>query len=128
MCAHGLRRSDKGVPPYDLINAAIEMQDYVKKLRAEHGIDEENFFQMRVGIHSGPVIAGIVGEDKFAYDIWGNTVNTASRLESTCDVDKINISEACFELIKDQFKCDHRGKVKAKKMDHIDMYYVEGRN
>ncbi len=128
MCAHGLRSNDKGVPPYDLINAAMEMQDYVKSLRAEYGVDDENFFQMRVGIHSGPVIAGIVGEDKFAYDIWGNTVNTASRLESTCDIDQINISEACFELIKDQFNCAHRGKVKAKKMEDLDMYYVQGRS
>jgi adenylate cyclase len=80
---------------------------------------------MRIGINTGPVVAGIVGEKKFAYDIWGDTVNTAARMEQTGEVGKINISGITYELVKDKFEFTYRGKVSAKNKGEIDMYFVE---
>jgi class 3 adenylate cyclase len=85
------------------------------------------FFRIRIGIHTGPVVSGIVGTKKFAYDIWGDTVNTASRMESSGEIGKVNISESTFDLIKDEFQCVHRGKLAAKNKGEIDMYFVEGK-
>jgi class 3 adenylate cyclase len=81
---------------------------------------------MRVGIHSGPVVAGIVGVTKFQYDIWGDTVNTASRMENSGEVGKVNISQATYELIKDDpiFKFHSRGKIQTKGKGEIEMYFV----
>ena len=79
---------------------------------------------LRVGVHSGAVVAGIVGKNKYAYDVWGDTVNIASRLESAGDVNKVNISAYTFELVRDQFECEYRGKLAAKGKGEIDMYFV----
>jgi class 3 adenylate cyclase len=70
-------------------------------------------------------MAGVVGKKKYAYDIWGSTVNVASRMESAGEAGRVNISENTYELIKDKFKCHHRGKVLAKNVGEIDMYFVE---
>jgi class 3 adenylate cyclase len=83
------------------------------------------FFEIRIGIHTGAVVAGIVGVKKFAYDIWGDTVNTASRMESSGVVSQVNISGTTYELVKDKFKCTHRGKISAKGKGEIDMYFVD---
>jgi class 3 adenylate cyclase len=83
-------------------------------------------FEIRIGIHTGPVVAGIVGVKKFAYDIWGDTVNIASRMESSGEAGKVNISGSTYELVKEKFKCEHRGKIQAKNKGEIDMYFVEG--
>ena len=85
----------------------------------------EEVFEIRIGIHTGPVVAGIVGIRKFAYDIWGDTVNVASRLESSGEAGKINISGSTYEYVKDQFACTYRGKIEAKNKGQIDMYFVE---
>jgi class 3 adenylate cyclase len=82
------------------------------------------FFELRVGIHTGPVVAGVVGTKKFAYDIWGDTVNTASRMESSGETGKVNISGTTYELVKEKFTCEYRGKISAKNKGDIDMYFV----
>ena len=84
-------------------------------------------WHLRVGVHSGPVIAGVVGTRKFAFDVWGDTVNLASRMESAGEVDRINISAYTFHLVQAEFDCRYRGKVAAKGKGEVDMYFVEGR-
>jgi class 3 adenylate cyclase len=81
-------------------------------------------FQIRIGINSGPLIAGIVGTRKFAYDIWGDTVNTAARMEQHSEAGKINISGSTHALTKDLFQFEYRGKLEAKNKGEIDMYFV----
>lgn len=103
-----------------VINASIEIRNFISE-RKKHG----GKFEIRMGVHSGILIAGIVGVKKFAYDIWGDTVNTAARMEQNSEAGKINISGATYELVKDKFKCTHRGKIEAKNKGMIDMYFVE---
>jgi adenylate cyclase len=88
----------------------------------------ENTFRVRIGLHSGSVVAGIVGVKKFAYDVWGDTVNTAARMEQNSMPGKINISGTTYELVKDKFVCEHRGEIEAKGKGMMNMYYVESRN
>jgi len=102
------------------VNAAKEINSFIQKRKAQGG-----HFDIRLGIHSGPLIAGIVGVKKFAYDIWGDSVNTAARMEQHSDPGKINISGTTYELVKDSFNCIYRGKINAKNKGEIDMYFVE---
>ena len=112
----------------DVVTAALEIQQYM----VEHKLRKENagelFFEIRIGVHTGPVVAGIVGVKKYSYDIWGDTVNTASRMESSGEPGKVNISGDTYEKIKNNFNCIHRGKITAKGKGEIDMYFVEGEN
>ena len=82
-------------------------------------------WEIRIGIHIGPVVAGVVGKKKYAYDIWGRAVNIASRMESNGTPGRVNISAHLYEIIKDRFECTYRGKIYAKNVGDLDMYYVE---
>ena len=82
---------------------------------------------MRIGVHTGQIVAGVVGKKKYAYDIWGNAVNIASRMESSGEAGKLNISATTYELVKDSYSCEFRGKIYAKNVGDIDMYFVESK-
>lgn len=119
-----------GMPQKDIqhalkvVKAAKAIQEFMKTYQEERKSAGRPFFEVRIGINSGPVIAGIVGIKKYAYDIWGDTVNTAARMEQNCDPGKINISGITYEIVKDKFNCSYRGKIEAKNKGRIDMYYV----
>ncbi len=103
--------------------ASLEMIEYTANLKKVYKVNEVRF-DIRIGIHTGPVVAGVVGKNKFTYDIWGDSVNIASRLESSSGIGKINISESTYRLVKDDFKCEPRGKIDIKNRGQIDMYYL----
>jgi class 3 adenylate cyclase len=124
LCVGGLPDPTKGSPE-NVVRAAMEMQQYITGLKLEKTLQNLPYFEARIGIHTGPVVAGVVGIKKFAYDIWGDTVNTAARMEQNSEPGKINISSATYELIKNRFACIHRGRIEAKNKGEIDMYFVE---
>ncbi len=124
LAAGGLPKANN-THAFDVINAAFEIQQFIAKQKAEKIAAGELFFDIRIGIHTGPVVAGIVGVKKYAYDIWGDTVNTASRMESNSEVGKINISKSTYDIIHEHYNCIHRGKISAKGKGEIDMYFVE---
>ena len=121
MCAGGLSVV-KTTNANDVVKAAIEIRDFMAHRQSEIRNPK---FEIRIGVHTGPVVAGIVGVKKFAYDIWGDTVNIASRMESSGEAGKVNISGSTYVLVKDKFTCTHRGKIQAKNKGEIDMYFVE---
>lgn len=106
-----------------MINAAMEMSRFVED--SKNNTRNKAHFDVRIGIHSGPVVAGVVGTKKFAYDIWGDTVNVAARMEENCESGKINISESTCELLQDSFHCEYRGEIPAKHKGTLKMYYVK---
>ena len=124
MCAGGLPVPND-THPVDVVRAAIDMQTRLQALMRDKQAAGKPVFEMRIGIHTGPVVAGVVGSHKFAYDIWGDTVNTAARLEQGSESGKINISETTYQAVKDLFPCTYRGKLAAKNKGEIDMYFVE---
>ena len=118
MCAGGIPEQNE-TNPFDTILAAFEILSFV-------GIAEENQWlsEVRIGIHTGEIMAGVIGKNKFAYDIWGEAVNIASRMETSSEAGRINISGETYELVKDFFDCEYRGKLEAKHKNQFDMYYA----
>jgi len=124
MCAGGLPVANK-THAVNVVSATMDIQYFMQQHLRMRKAEGKELFEIRIGVHTGPVVAGIVGDKKFAYDIWGDTVNVASRMESSGEAGKINISGCTYELVKEKFNCIYRGKIKAKNKGEIDMYFVE---
>lgn len=123
MCAGGLPVANQ-TNHIDAIRAGLAIQEYITAYKNECIAKGEPYFECRLGINTGEVVAGVVGTKKFAYDIWGDTVNTASRAESTGSLGKVNITETTYELVKDIFKCEYRGDIEVKGKGPMKMYFV----
>ena len=108
----------------NILKAATEIQEFIQALIEEKKKENQPFFDIRIGIHTGPLVAGIVGAKKFAFDIWGDTVNTAARMEQNCEPGKINLSGSTFKDVLTKVEYTYRGKVEAKNKGEIDMYYL----
>jgi class 3 adenylate cyclase len=124
MCAGGIPTANT-THPIDMVRAGLDIVEYLRqknKLREQAGMAK---WEIRIGINTGSIVAGVVGKKKYAYDIWGNTVNIASRMESNGEPGMLNISADTYALIKDRFDCTHRGKIYAKNVGEIDMYFVD---
>ncbi|EAY25576.1 adenylate/guanylate cyclase domain-containing protein [Microscilla marina] len=111
--------------PIDTIKAGLEMQTFMAQWKTNKEAQGLPVWELRLGIHTGEVVAGVVGKNKFAYDVWGDTVNLAARMESSGAPGMVNISGHTYQLIKDQFETTYRGKIKAKNKGEVDMYFVK---
>ncbi len=123
MCAGGIPEPNS-TNAIDAVSAALEMQQYMRVLAEKKQLRNEHYFELRLGINTGPIVAGVVGESKFAYDIWGDAVNLASRMESGGEPGRVNISENTHDLVKHHFDCTYRGKISVKNKGEVDMYFV----
>ncbi|WP_227009123.1 adenylate/guanylate cyclase domain-containing protein [Christiangramia fulva] len=110
---------------YKLVLASFDMLEFVENAKENQQFPDTHF-DVRIGINTGPVVAGVVGTKKFAYDIWGDAVNIASRMESSSTAGRINISEHTYALVKDRFICKYRGEIEVKNRGFLKMYYVNG--
>ena len=127
MCAGGIPKANT-THAIDAVEAGLAIQQYITKKNIRREKDGLGPWDLRVGIHTGPVVAGVVGRKKYAYDIWGDAVNIASRMESNGEASKVNISEATYELVKHKFKCVPRGEISVKGAGERNMYFVEEKN
>lgn len=125
MCAGGLPFPDED-HAYRMICAAQEIKEITEEVKNLNEVSITGF-SIRIGIHTGPVVAGVVGRTKFAYDIWGDTVNIAARMESSSVPGRINISESTYHLVKDKVDCEFRGMIQAKNKGMMNMYFVTGK-
>jgi ligand-binding sensor domain-containing protein/class 3 adenylate cyclase/predicted metal-dependent HD superfamily phosphohydrolase len=123
MCAGGIPIRNKS-NPIDIVLAGLEIQRFMTTYNSSKSKKGGKGWGLRIGIHTGSVIAGVVGIKRFAYDIWGDSVNIASRIEAASKIGKVNISGVTYEFVKEFFTCEYRGKIKAKNKGNIDMYYV----
>jgi class 3 adenylate cyclase len=120
MCAGGLHSESSQAK--EVVEAALEMVGIMDQMKDSD--TEFIHFDMRVGVHTGPVVAGIVGTKKWQYDIWGDTVNIASGMEANSISGKVNISESTYDQVKNAFKTEYRGKIKIKNRGPMKMYFV----
>ena len=125
MCAGGLPVPND-THAADIVRAALEIRDFIEREQERGQRNERPYWEIRIGISSGPVVAGIVGRKKYAYDVWGDAVVMASRMESSGETGRVNVSQSTYELIADQFDCEYRGKVHAKHKGQVEMYFVNG--
>ena len=121
MCAGGIPEKDR-INPIMVVLAGLEMMAYMRRLE-EEGIKP---WDIKIGIHTGSVIAGVVGRKKLSYDIWGDTVNTANHIEWAGEAGKINISKTTYEFVKDFFDCSYMGKAQVKYKGELEIYFVDG--
>jgi len=125
MCAGGLPIRNRS-HAFDVLLTALEIHKVTHEINQRKIAEGRQPWEMRIGIHTGDLVAGVVGKRKFAYDIWGDTVNIASRMESACEEGRINISGDTYNMVKDFFNCTYRGKIEAKNIGKFDMYFVDG--
>ena len=125
MCAGGIPHANS-THPVDCVLAALQMQRFIDSRGSEMTAAGRKYWKLRIGIHTGPVIAGVVGKEQFAYDVWGDTVNLASRMESSGEAGMINLSEAAYQKIQSLFVCQPRGPIMAKHKGLVNMYFVRG--
>ena len=123
MCAGGvpLRNNSNAIGS---TLAALEIRDFMLQVAEQKRQNEQPVLEIRLGIHTGPLTAGVVGVKKFAYDIWGDTVNIASRMETASEPGKVNVSATTYELIRKYFDCESRGKKAVKGKGSVEMYFV----
>ncbi len=127
LCVGGVPTENKD-HAVNTVFAALEIQQWMKAKFVERTKLGNDYFRLRIGIHSGPVVAGVVGSLKFAYDIWGDTVNTASRMEQNGEGGKVNISDTVYEEVKNKIPCVYRGEIEAKNKGMLKMYFVNDVN
>jgi len=125
MCAGGIPVKNI-TNPIDVVMAALEMQEYLKQVRKKTNPNAGQVWELKLGVHTGPVTAAVAGKKKISYDIKGDTVNTATRIESTSETGKIIISVMTYELVKEFFVCEYYGKMPVKYKADLDMYSVKG--
>jgi class 3 adenylate cyclase/predicted metal-dependent HD superfamily phosphohydrolase len=125
MCAGGLPVKNS-TNPIEVVLAGIEMQNYMREMQEIKMLEHKDFWELRIGIHTGSVISGMVGRKKISFDIWGDTVNIASRMESSGIAGEINISGTTWQLVKEFFVSEYRGKMPVKYKGETDMFFIKG--
>jgi class 3 adenylate cyclase/predicted ATPase len=126
LAAGGLHDDDGTDHPVRVVRAALDIRDFIAGRKAQRQAAQKPYFDLRIGVHNGPVVAGVVGSRKFAYDIWGDTVNTAARMEQSSEPGQVNVSGHTWAVVQHAFTGTFRGQVRAKNKGEIEMYFVTG--